>query len=222
MIRLHHIPGARSMRVLWLLEEMGLEYELQTWSLTDGSLRSLEFRELSPAGRIPALEVDGRSIFESGAIVEYLTETRPEAGLAPVTGEPTRADFLEWVHFAETQGNILQSLNIQHIFLRPPEARSPAMMALETKRLGVTMKALEAHLVGRDWLIGTFSAADCMMGFNIDAMFRFVPREGFPNISAYRDRIEARPAYQRAVEKGGASMYAQDFYELPPMEQTNG
>lgn len=74
MIRLHHVPGSRSMRVLWLLEELGLTAELQNWSLVDGSLRSPDFRALSPAGRIPALEVDGRSIFESGAIVQYLTE----------------------------------------------------------------------------------------------------------------------------------------------------
>lgn len=214
MIRLHHVPGSRSMRVLWLLEELGLEYELKTWSLTDGSLRSPEFRSMSPAGRIPALEIDGRSIFESGAIVEYLAERHPEAGLAPPLGEASRADYLEWVHFAETQANILQNLNFHHIFLRPVEARSFAMTKLDTKRLEVTMKALEAHLVGRDWLLGAFSAADCMLGFNLDAMFRFVRPEGFPNIAAYRARVEARPAYARAVAAGGASMYAQEFYEV--------
>lgn len=216
MITLHHVPGSRSMRVLWLLEEMGLEYALRHWSLTDGGLRSPEFRALSPAGRIPAIEIDGRTIFESGAIIEYLTETRPEAGLAPAPGEPTRADFLEWVHFAETQANILQNLNIHHIFLRPVEARSPVLTRLDTKRLEVTMRALEAHLDGREYLIGPFSGADCMLGFNIDAMFRFVRPEPFPNISAYRQRVQSRPAYRRAVAKGGGdSIYSQDFYELP-------
>jgi len=210
---LHHIPGSRSQRVLWLLEELGESPEIRLWSLTDGSLRSPEFRALSPAGRIPALEVDGRVIFESGAIVQYLTETRGK--LAPAPGAPERANFLEWVHFAETQGNILQSLNIHHIFLRPDSARSVPLMKLDTKRLEVTMRALETRLQGRDWLLSEFSAAECMFGFNIDAMFRFIPRASFPAIAAWVARIEARPAYRRALERGGESLYALDFYELP-------
>lgn len=214
MIRLHHVPGSRSMRVLWLLEELDEEAEIRLWSLTDGSLRSPEFRALSPAGRVPALEVDGRVIFESGAICEYLTETRGR--LAPRPGEAERADFLEWVHFAETQANILQNLNIHHIFLRPLEARSAALTRLDTKRLEVTMRALEHHLTGRDWLLSAFSAADCMLGFNIDAMFRFVRAEAFPAVAAYRARLQARPAYQRALVKGGESaIYTQAFYEMP-------
>jgi glutathione S-transferase len=86
---LHHVPGARSMRVLWLIEELGLDCTLQNWSLTDGGLRSAAFLALSPAGRIPALEIDGRAIFESGAIVQYLTER--QGRLAPAPGTPERA-----------------------------------------------------------------------------------------------------------------------------------
>lgn len=214
MIRLHHVPGSRSFRVLWLLEEMGLDHDIQTWSLTDGSLRSPEFRALSPAGRVPALEVDGQRIAESGAIVQYLCER--EGRLAPLPGEAERAAFLMWVHFAETQANILQELNVQHIFLRPPEARSPVLIALLTRRLAVTMKALEAHLAGRDFLLSAFSAADCMLGFNLDAVFRFVRAEGFPGLSAYRDRMQARPAWRRAAAKDGASaIYTREFYEVP-------
>ncbi len=210
---LHHVPGSRSLRVLWLLEELGEPVDLRIWSLTDGSLRSPAFRALSPAGRIPALEIDGRVIFESGAIVEYLTETRGR--LAPAPGSAERADFLEWLHFAETQANILQSLNIHHIFLRPESARSVPLMRLDTKRLAVTMQALEAHLTGRDWILRDFSAADCMLAFNIDAMFRFVRAEGFPAIAAYRARAQARPAYQRALKRaGGDTIYTQEFYEL--------
>ncbi|MEF9604452.1 glutathione S-transferase, partial [Paracoccus sp. PXZ] len=183
---LHHVPGSRSMRVLWLIEELGLDCALRSWSLTDGCLRSPrswsltdgclrspEFRALSPAGRIPALEIDGRAIFESGAILQYLTER--EGRLAPKPGEPERADFLEWLHFAETQANILQALNIHHIFLRPESARSIPLMRLDTKRLAVTARALDDHLAGRETLLSGFSAADCMLGFNIEALFRFLP-----------------------------------------------
>lgn len=215
MIRLHHIPGSRSMRVLWLLEEMGLPCEIKLWSLTDGSLRTPEFRALSPAGRIPAMEIDGQAIFESGAIVQYLTER--EGRMAPKPGEPDRIAFLEWISFAETQANIVQALNIQHIFLRPESARSVPLMKLDTKRLAVTAKAMERHLAGQDTLLASgFSAADCMLGFNIEALFRFVPAADFPNLVAYRDRMMARPAYQSAAAKAGQDViYLQDFYELP-------
>lgn len=215
MIRLHHIPGSRSLRVLWLLEELGLPCELRVWSLTDGSLRSAEFRRMSPAGRIPALEIDGRSIFESGAIIQYLTER--EGRLAPSPGEAGRSAFLEWLGFAETQANILQALNIQHIFLRPESARSVPLMRLDTRRLAVTARALDDHLAPRETLLDSgFSAADCMMGFNIEALFRFLRAADYPHLAAYRGRMTARPGYRRAVARaGGNDIYSRDFYEVP-------
>ena len=215
MIRLHHIPGSRSVRVLWLLEELGLDYEIRHWSLTDGSLRSPEFRALSPAARAPALEIDGRAIFESGAIIEYLTER--EGKLAPLPRTSERADFLEWLHFAETQANQVQGLNIQHIFLRPETARSIPLMKLETKRLAGAAAALEARLTPRDYLLdGGFSAADCMMGFNVPAMFRFVPAGDYPATAAWWARMQKRPALDRALKKdGGPGIYARDFYDIP-------
>lgn len=213
MIRLHHVPGSRSIRVLWLIEELGLNCELQLWSLTDGSLRSAGFRALSPAGRIPALEIDGRAIFEFAAIVQYLTER--EGRLAPKPGDDERADFLSWVSFAETQANILQALNIHHIFLRPESARSIPLMRLDTKRLAVTARAVDMHLQGRETLLTTFSAADCMLGFNIEAVFRFLPFADYPALAAYRDRMQARPAYRRALARAGDDViYDRDFYEV--------
>lgn len=215
MIRLHHVPGSRSFRVLWLLEEMGLPCELRLWSLTDGSLRSPGFRAVSPAGRVPALEIDGRAIFESGAIVQYLTETR--AMLAPAPGDPERADFLEWVHFAETQANILQGLNIQHIFLRPESARSIPLMKLDTRRLALTAQVLEERLSRQDHMLGSgFSAADCMLAFNTEALFRFLPVADYPAVAAYRARMAARPAHRRAVARAGRdTIYTRDFYGIP-------
>lgn len=215
MIRLHHIPGSRSFRVLWLLEELGLDYDVHLWSLTDGSLRSAEFRALNPSARVPALEIDGTSVWESGAICEYLAER--EGRLAPLPGSPGRAEYLSWMHFAETQANGVQSLNIHHIFLRPESARSIPLMKLETKRLASMAKVLEAQLGGRDTLLDTgFSAADCMLGFNIPAMFHFIPRGDYPQISAYWERMTARAGYQRALARdGGPGLFERDFYEIP-------
>ena len=146
MIHLHHARGSRSFRVLWLLEELGLPYALTEYDFTDGSLRSPEHLARSPAGKVPALEIDGGTIFESGAIVLVLTER--EGRLAPKPGEAERTAFLEWLHFAETQAICLQNLNIQHNFIRPEAARSIPTMKLETKRLVVTARALERRLTG--------------------------------------------------------------------------
>lgn len=217
MIRLHHIPGSRSFRILWLLEELGLAYDIQPYRLDDGSTRQPGLLALSPAGRVPALEIDGQAIFESGAILQYLLERQPEAGLAPLHGAADRARFLEWLHFSETQAALLEQLNIQHIFLRPPEARSPVLMKLLARRLAVTMQAMDRALTGQDTLLaGGFSAADVAYGFNIPAVFRFVQGDAFPALQAYATRMAARPAFQRAQARDGAgTIYARDFYEVP-------
>lgn len=217
MIRLHHVPGARSFRILWLLEELGLDYAVQNWRLDDGSTRSAAFRALSPMGRIPVLEWDGLTISESGAILQTLLERHPDSGLAPAVTSPDRPRFLEWLHFAETQAPLLEQLNIQHIFLRPIEARSPVLMKLLTKRLVVTMRVMETALTDRQTLLPSgFSGADVMLGFNIPTVFRFVPRAGFPHLSAYAEAMAARPAYARAMARAGAdTLYTSDFYEIP-------
>ncbi|WP_127112441.1 glutathione S-transferase family protein [Shimia sediminis] len=217
MIRLHHIPFSRSFRILWLLEEMGLDAELKHYSITDGSLRASEFKAISPVGRVPALEIDGLTIYESGAIIEYLTETRPEHGLGRLAGDAERVPFLEWLGFAETQASVLASLNMQHLFMGDPTPASPVVLKLEAARLAATLKAMERTLGERDWLLESgFSAADTMMGFNLFSAPYYVEMDRFQNLAAYRARIEARPAYQRAREKDGPQeFYKKEFYPVP-------
>ena len=216
MIRLHHVAFSRSFRVLWLLEELELPFDIVPYDIRDGSLRG-PFQALSPAGRVPALEIDDRVLFESGAIAEYLCERHPEAGLAPVPGAPERPRFLEMLHFAETMAGCIEQLNIQHVFLREPAQASPAVMKLVTARLAGTMKALERMLEGREHLLEDgFSAADTMMGFNIFAAPYFVRLDAFPRLSAYRDRLTARDAYRRARDRDGEqAFYSRDFYAVP-------
>lgn len=217
MITLHHIPFSRSLRIMWLLEEMGLSYGVETYSITDGSLRAPEYLAKSPGGRAPALEIDGTVIFESPAITEYLCEIHPEHGMGRLAGDAERVSFLQWLSYSETQASTIASLNLQMVFLRPPAKASPVVLKLEVARLRASVKVLEAALGGSDWLLASgFSAADTMMGFNLFAVPYFVDLEPFPNVRAYIDRIHARPAYQAALAKEGPQQfYAQDFYPVP-------
>jgi glutathione S-transferase len=220
MIRLHHVQYGRSFRVLWLIEEIGvdrfgglevIEHRIGTREMAESGLA-----RVSPAVRIPAIEFDGLEMSESGAIVEFLCETlAPE--LARMPGDPERPRWLQWIHYAETMASLVENLNLQMVFLRPPAKPSPVVVKLTVARLRQTLRGMETALEGRDWLLPSgFSAADVMMGFNLFAAPYYVRMEEFPRLLAYKARIEARPAYQRAVEREGPQrFYDRDFYPVP-------
>ncbi len=217
MITLHHVAFSRSFRVLWLLEELGLEFDVKTYSIRDGSLRDPAFLAISPGGRVPALQIDGQMLFESGAIVQWLCEQYPKAGLIPGVGAPERAAFLEMLGFAETMASLIENLNLSHIFLRDPAQASPTVLKLTTARLGATLAGLEARLGAQEYLLSTgFSGADAMMGFNLFAAPYYVKMDPFPQLRAYGERLEARPAFQAARARDGEQdFYTQDFYSIP-------
>jgi glutathione S-transferase len=215
MIRLHHVAQARSFRILWLLEEMGETFEVVPHSFFDKSLRAPEYLALSPAGRVPALEVDGRVLFESGAITEWLCETRGKLGRLP--GDPERAEWLEWLHFSETAAQHLAALTQQHIVLREAWMRSPTVMKLEAKRLANVLAVADRALQRRDWLLPTgFSAVDVTMGYSALVGARFVRLDAMPALAGWLNRIAERPAFQQAQARDGVrEIYTQAFYEAP-------
>ncbi|NYS25081.1 glutathione S-transferase [Rhodobacteraceae bacterium 2376] len=214
MIRLWHVPQSRSFRVLWLLEEMGAAYQVIPCSFLDGSLRAAEHLARSPAGRVPAAEIDGQALFESGAILQLLVETRAP-DLAPGPGDAERAAWLQWLHFAETIGAHLANLTQQHIVLREDWMRSPTVMRLEARRLAICLQAAAAQ-AGDGWLLERFSAADVAVGYGFVIGQRFVDLGDIPGAQAYLERIAARPAFQRALERDGpAQIYTRDFYSPP-------
>ena len=220
MITLHHVQYGRSFRVLWLLEEIGrdvigpvniVEHQIGTREMAQSSLA-----QISPAVRIPAIEMDGLEMSESGAIVQHLCETYAPDLDRPV-GDPERPAFLQWLGYAETQASLIENLNLQMVFLRPPAKPSPIVIKLTVARLRQTLRGLEARLGDQGWLLPSgFSGADIMLGFNLFAAPYYIEMDEFPKVLAYKARVEARPAHQRAVEQEGPQrFYAQDFYPVP-------
>ena len=213
---LHHVPFSRSFRILWALRELGLDFDLKTWSIRDGSLQTPAFKAISPSGRVPALEIDGTVIYESQAILEYLWDTHSSHAFWPKGDAFHRAKAREWFGFAETQGGILTTLNVQHLFLRPPAKPSAAVLKMETARLAASLKMLDRHLGEHDFLMGNdFSVCDVMFSWNLLAAPYYVAFDGFSNLNAYLGRWQARDAYQTArAEDGEQEFYTKSFYEI--------
>ncbi len=221
MITLHHCPQTRSMRTLWLLNELEIPFQLRSYPF-DRSLRSPEFLSLSPAGRVPALEVDGERMFETGAITEYLCERYSPDRLGRSTASPDRMSWLVWLHFAETLSQHVAALTQQHVMLYEDHMRSPIVMKLEAARIGKCFDAIEARLStpieSRDYLLTSgFSAADISVGQAVYMASHFVRLEGYPALRAWYERITARDSFEAALPNGGG-IYSQDFYAPWPLE----
>ncbi|WP_368183972.1 glutathione S-transferase family protein [Aestuariibius sp. HNIBRBA575] len=219
MIRLHHAHQTRSMRTLWLLHELGVEFDVVVHAFGK-NLRSPEYRALHPVGRVPALEIDNAAMFETGAMAEYLTEKFPDAGLGRLPGDAERMEYLVWLHFAESISQHSAALTQQHVAIYHDEQRSPVVMNLEAKRLAKNYEALETQLEGRDYLLRSgFSAADIGIGQAIYMSRHFAHLDGFPNLTAWYARITDRPAFQKSLPPAGAqTLYDKEFYtpwEMP-------
>jgi len=217
MIRLHHCPQTRSMRTLWLLYELEVTFEVVLHAF-DRSLRAPEYLTLSPAGRVPALEIDGERMFETGAITEYLCERFPGANMGRGPSDPDRMAWLVWVHFAETISQHVAALTQQHVMLYEDSMRSPVVMKLEAARLGKCYDALEARLStpveNRDYLLTSgFSAADVSVGQAVYMARHFRTLDDHPAVSDWYDRITDRDAFRKSLpDAAGARLYAQEFY----------
>lgn len=198
MIKLYHAPRTRSARICWLLEELGVPYEIEPVAFTPPMT---PFSQRTPFGKVPAIEDGGVTMFESGAILEYVLERYGRGRLAPAPGSPLRGPFLQWVHFAEaTAFPPLGQIAMQTLW-KPEAERIPAVVADARARAAVTLDVVERALAGKDYLLGAeFSAADIMMGFTLEvAKFFGLLDERSPNLAAYLERLEARPAFQKAL-----------------------
>lgn len=214
-LTLWHVPLSRSMRVLWLLEEIGCDYDLRLLDPAADSDRPPPYDALHPAGRVPALRDGKTTIHESGAMTEWLCETRaPQLWRAP--GTPGRLGWLDWLHFGETLGQHIANLTLQHVLLREDGERSPVIMRLEAARLSRALGLVERCVEDSDWLLSEFSGVDCQVGYAVWIAARFLRYDDRPALAAYSDRCAARPAFRRSLPGPGVPLlYARDFYEAP-------
>jgi len=216
MLTVHHLNNSRSQRVLWLLEELGVPYEIARYQRDPRTMFAPpSLRKVHPLGKSPVVTDGDLTIAESGAIIEHVVERYGKGQLAPPAGAPARRRYTYWLHYAE--GSLMPLLVTKLVFSRLP-ALSPFFVRPVVRALVKTVNRgyldpqlrqhlgfLEGELTKSAWFAGEeFSAADVQMSFPVEAA---AARGGggpdLPRLHAWLERIHARPAYQRALEKGG-------------------
>ena len=216
-ITVHHLNDSRSQRILWLLEELGLEYEVKRYERNpETMLAPASLREVHPLGKSPVITDEELTLAESGAIVEYLIERYGNGRLAPELGTPERLRYTYWLHYAE--GSAMPPLVMELIF-NQIEERSPfylrAIAKIITGRVKQTyiepqiaqnLDYLEAELKKNTWFVGDeFTAADIQLSFPLEAAATYSNLDAnHPQLIAFLERVHARRAYQKALERGGA------------------
>jgi glutathione S-transferase len=222
MLTVHHLNNSRSQRVLWLLEELGVPYEVKRYQRDRKTmLAPPELKAVHPLGKSPVITDGGATLAESGAIVEYLIDRYGQGRLAPVRGTPEQLRYTYWLHYAE--GSAMPPLLLKLVFDRIGSAPVPffvkpivrtivdkAMKGFISPQLKTHLDYMEAELGKSEWFAGQeFTAADIQMSFPIEAA---ASRAGLdasrPRLWGWLQRIHARPAYQRALEVGGPYDYA--------------
>jgi glutathione S-transferase len=203
MIVVHHLEESRSQRVLWLLEELGLDYEVKRYPRNAQTrLAPPELKAIHPLGKSPVIERDGKVFAESGAIIEYFAEGEAGGKLAVPAGDAARFDYLYWLQFAE--GSAMLPLLLKLYVSLLGDAGAPLMQMRVDPEIDNHFSFVNAHLEGRDYFAADrFTAADIQMSFVLDAGNSRGGLDRFPNMVRVRKLQQARPAYQRALEKGG-------------------
>lgn len=222
MITVHHLENSRSQRILWLLEELGVEYEIKRYERDPKTMLAPDsLRQVHPLGKSPVIEDAGQAIAESGAIIEYLLDRYGNGRLVPAADSADRIQYRFWLHYAE--GSLMPLLLMKLVFDRLSKPPMPlpmrpvaALIAGGVKakfinpRLTQQLDFVERELDRSKWFAGSkFSAADIQMSFPLEAAAeRVAGQDSRTHIAAFLERIHARPAYQRALQRGGPYAYA--------------
>ncbi len=216
-ITVHHLNNSRSQRILWLLEELGLEYEVKRYERNPETMLAPDsLREVHPLGKSPVITDGELTLAESGAIIEYLVERYGDGRFAPAPGTPDRLRYTYWLHYAE--GSAMPPLVMQLVFnqidQKTPFFLSPIARIItgEVKKTFIepqikqNLDYLEAELKKSTWFVSNeFTAADIQLSFPLEAAAAYAGLdESRPQLMAFLKRIHALPAYQKALERGGA------------------
>ncbi len=217
MITVHHLNNSRSQRILWLLEELGLEYEIKRYERDKTTMRApASLRAIHPLGKSPVITDGDVTVAESGAIIEYLLQQYGAGRLIPANGTPARLRFTYWLHFAEGSAMtpLVMKLVFNHVatgpmpfFVRPIAKKISA--AVNTSFINPEIKQqleyMETEVAKTGWFAGdTFTAADIQMSFPLEAAAtRGGLAANYPKLMDFLQRIHARPAYQQALKRGG-------------------
>jgi glutathione S-transferase len=217
MLTVHHLENSRSQRLLWLLEELEVPYQVQRYARDARTLQApAALKAVHPLGKSPVITEGGLTLAESGAIIEYVLERHGNGRLAPAPGSPARQRLRYWLHYAE--GSLMPLLVMKLVFAQVEKARAPFFVkplikaivrnvnrAYLDRELKLHLDYLERELTQAPWFAGEeFSAADIQMSFPVEAAFtRADAGSRYPRLRAWLERIQARPAWRRALDKGG-------------------
>jgi len=202
MLVVHHLNDSRSQRILWLLEELGVPYEIAHYQRdVTTRLAPPELKTVHPLGKSPVITDGAETIAESGAVVDYILRKYGAGRLARKPGDPDFEKYNEWLHYAE--GSAMLPLMLNMYVMRLGEAGAPLHPRIADEmanHIGYVNQSLE----GRDWLMDQdLTGADIQMSFVGEVTRAFGQTDRYPNIKAWVERFQARPAYQAALEKGG-------------------
>ena len=222
MITVHHLNNSRSQRILWMLEELELDYEIQFYQRdAKTQLAPQELKDIHPLGKSPVITDGDQVIVESGAIIEYLGRTYGQNSLTPSPDSQDYQQYVYWLHFAE--GSLMPQLLLRLVFQEVKNAPVPFFIKPVTKAISNKVMSsyvspniknnfafIEQHLTDNEWFAGSnISGADIQMSFPLEASIaRGVIDVNHPSIVAYVNRIQSRPAYKKALEKGGTYDYS--------------
>lgn len=203
MLIVHHLNNSRSQRVLWLLEELGLDYEIRSYQRdATTNLAPAELLAVHPLGKSPVLGDGDRVVIESGAIVDYVIRHYGNGRLQPGPDTPAYDDYVQWLHYAE--GSAMLPLMLNLYVGRLGEAGAPLHPRIESE-IANHLGYVDQHLEGRDFLVGDdLTGADVQMSFVGEVAGAFGKRKTFANLDRWITALHARPAFKQALERGGA------------------
>jgi len=206
MIVVHHLNDSRSQRILWLMEELGLPYEIKHYKRLETRLAPPELKALHPVGKSPVITDKGKTIYESGAIIDYIIRRHAGGRLQPDPATPAYDDYQMWMHYAE--GSAMLPLLLNMYVSRLGEAGAPLHPRIESE-IANHLGYLDSHLKGRKFLVGdSLTGADIQMSFIPEIAEVYGKRAAFKNLDAWIKGLHARPAWKKALEKGGPYRFA--------------